>query len=72
MPVHATSRADLRERARDGDVRAAFALIERARIKTLKGLLAQVCSFEHPVTPAIFDCVADAWALWETRQEILD
>ena len=39
MPLHSVPRAELRDRARQGDVRAAFDLIERCRIKTLKGLI---------------------------------
>lgn len=68
MPVHQLNRNDLRVLARMGDLDAAVQLAKRARVKTLKGLICQVCEFEAPLTPAIFDCCADAWALVEKQR----
>lgn len=68
MPVKAGTRQALRERARDGDILAAVELIERCHCKSLKALIAQVCQFEVPVTPTLFDVCADAWAVVHQKE----
>lgn len=64
------SRPELRELARAGDILAAVELFERCRCKNLKGLLAQICEFEHELTPDLFDVAADAHAVVQERRRI--
>ena len=61
MPVRRLSRPDLRMLIRMGDIDAGVQLIQRARITSLKALLANVCEFEGPVTPDLFDVCCDAF-----------
>jgi hypothetical protein len=44
-----------------GDVEAATELIQRGRAKSIKAALALVTCFDVPLTPALFNVIADAW-----------